>query len=76
MPTDRKPRKFSPDKHGRITVINLKGPVEQRDRLDRASRETLIPASCIVRAALDLWFAKHDRESFSGNSQKTPEATS
>jgi hypothetical protein len=47
-----------PDPHGRVTIVNLKGSMEQREWLDHIARETMIPASRIVRAALSAWAKK------------------
>jgi hypothetical protein len=42
----------------RVTIVNLKGSMEQREWLDHIARETMIPASRIVRAALSAWAKK------------------
>lgn len=44
-----------PDAHGRVTVINLKGPQEDRDYVEELTRTTLIPAASIVRDAVAAW---------------------
>ena len=54
------------DVHGRVTVINLKGTPEQREYVEKLSRKTMIPASRIVRAALDLWAKQNGHPGFPG----------
>jgi hypothetical protein len=42
----------------RCVIVTLKGSIPYREWLERASRETLIPYSRIVRQALKLWAEK------------------
>jgi Ribbon-helix-helix domain len=56
----------APDIHGRVTVINLKGTIEQREHLEKVSRKTMVPASRIVRAGIDLWMRQNGHSPFPG----------
>jgi hypothetical protein len=42
---------------GRVTVIHLQGPVEERDCLTQANKKTHLPKVTIVRLALKAWGA-------------------
>lgn len=48
-----------PDKHGRVTVVNLKGSMAFRDWLAAVSSKTHIPAATIVRLGLAEWAKKN-----------------
>jgi hypothetical protein len=56
----------APDVHGRVTVINLKGSIEQREHLEKVSRKTMVPASRIVRAGIDMWMRQNGHPPFPG----------
>ena len=50
------------DPHGRVTIVNLKGPINDREYLDRLNRKTGVPVATIVRRGIALWAAKHGHE--------------
>ena len=63
-----RPQKSPPptDVHGRTTVVNLKGSIEQREAIESVSRRTGIPAATIVRRALHLWLTSNGHPGFPG----------
>lgn len=50
------------DPHGRVTLINLKGPESDRAYLDRITGKTGVPLATIVRRGIALWVARHGHE--------------
>lgn len=62
----RKAEKPTGDIYGRVTVINLKGSQEQRDYMEALTRKTMIPASRIVRAAINEWAKRNGHGPFPG----------
>lgn len=43
----------------RVTVLNLKGPVELKEWLDGVSARAMVPASAVARMALAEWAKRH-----------------
>lgn len=46
-----------PTSPGRVSVIHLQGPAEERDWLTLANKRTHLPKATIVRLALKAWGA-------------------
>ncbi len=44
---------------GRVSVIHLQGPAEERDWLTMANKKTHLPKATIVRLALKAWGASN-----------------
>ncbi len=44
----------------RVTVLNLKGSVKERDYLKNVSRITGVPAAEIARRGIAMWIVKRD----------------
>jgi hypothetical protein len=56
--TQKKPAKATieaPEPEGRVSVIHLQGPTEERAWLTLANKRTHLPKATIVRLALQAW---------------------
>ena len=52
---------------GRVSVMHLQGPVEERDWLTMANKKTHLPKTTIVRLALQAWGISKDLPAYPFN---------